>query len=120
MEDLLRRSKLYPTFHWPREFMEPMKAMRDELKTKVDEHTHYIRIRPVQSEGKWRIRADIKPKEGEGKFAHAATWDVPPMDEAIRKKNPDWHVPTWAEVVRGRKSAGNPPPPRGGGWCRGG
>jgi len=80
MEDLLRRSKVYPTFHWPKEFLGPMKEMREVLKKRVDESTTYVRMRPVLNEGKWRVRADVKPKEGQGKFVHMATWEVPPID----------------------------------------
>jgi len=102
MEDLLRRSKVYPTFHWPKEFLEPMGKMKEELKTRVDENANYIRIRPVQVEGKWKIRADVKPKEGAGRFAHAATWEVPPLDGQLRGKVNNWYKPSWAEVVKGK------------------
>jgi hypothetical protein len=99
MEDLLRRNKVFPTFHWPREFMDPMKKMREELKKKVDEDKFYVRMRPFEKDGNWRIKADVKPKEGEGKFTTKATWDCPPVDAEVRKRVADWHVPTWAEVV---------------------
>ena len=105
MEDLLRRSKVYPTFHWPKEFLEPMGKMKEELKKKVDDNVNYIRIRPVQVEGKWKIRADVKPKEGSGRFAHAATWEVPPMDGGLRDRVDNWFKPTWAEIVKGRAAA---------------
>ena len=105
MEDVLRRSKVFPTFHWPKEFLDPMKKMREVLKTKVDESSSYVRLRPSQgADGKWKIRADVKPKEGEGRFVHKATWDMPPIDEEVRKKLPDWHKPTWADVVRRRNT----------------
>jgi len=111
MEDLLRRNKIYPTFHWPKEFLEPMKKMREEVAKEVDEETYYTRIRPVQTDGRWKIRADIKPKDGSGRFLHKATWEMPPVDEETRKKVPDWFKPTsWAGVVSGR-GAGAPAPP---------
>ena len=63
MEDVLRKSKMFPTFHWPKEFLEPMKKLKEELKNGgVDDSTHYTRIRPELKDGKWRIRADTKPK----------------------------------------------------------
>jgi hypothetical protein len=89
MEDLLRRNKIYPTFHWPKEFLEPMKKMREQLKTKVDEETHYVRMRPFQQDGKWKVKVDVKPKEGDGRFETKATWEVPPADPEIRKKAND-------------------------------
>ena len=104
-EEVLRKSKVYPTFHWPKEFLDPMKKMREVLKTKVDENSSYVRLRPSQgNDGKWRIRADVKPKEGEGRFSLKASWEMPPIDEDVRKKVPDWHKPTWADVVRRRNT----------------
>ena len=102
MEDLLRRNKIFPTFHWPKDFLDPLKKMKEELKKKVDEDTHFVRIRPTFSDSKWKIRADTRPKEGNAKFAHAASWEMPPADEAIRNKVKNWFVPSWADVVSGR------------------
>ena len=104
MEDVLRKSKVFPTFHWPKEFLEPMKKMREVLKEKVDESTTYVRLRPDNRDGKWRIRADVRPKEGEGRFVHKATWEMPPLEEEVRKAVPNWHKPTWADVVRRRNT----------------
>ena len=102
MEDLLRRNKIFPTFHWPKDFLDPLKKMREELKKKVDEEANYTRIRPAFSDGKWKIRADTKPKVGGGKFTHAASWEMPPAEEAVRNKVKDWFKPSWADVVSGR------------------
>ena len=102
MEDLLRKNKIFPTFHWPKDFLDPLKKMKEELKKNVDEDTHYVRIRPAFSDSKWKIRADTKPKEGNGKFAHVASWEMPPADEAVRNKVKNWFVPSWADVVSGR------------------
>ena len=102
MEDLLRRNKIFPTFHWPKDFLDPLKKMREELKKKVDEEESYIRIRPAFSDGKWKIRADAKPKGGNAKFTHAASWEMPPADESTRNKVKNWFKPSWADVVSGR------------------
>ena len=102
MEDILRKNKIYPTFHWPKDFLEPLKKMKEELKSKIDEESNFIRIRPTLSDGKWKIRADSRPKEGNEKFSHAASWEMPPADEAVRSKVKNWHKPSWADVVRGR------------------
>ena len=102
MEDLLRRNRIYPTFHWPKDFLDPLKKMREELKKKVNEDENYIRIRPSDKDGKWRIRADYKPKEGNARFSHAASWEMPPVDESVRNKVKNWFVPSWADVVSGR------------------
>ncbi len=82
MEDLLRRSKIYPTFHWPKEFLAPMKKMREELIKQVDEEIHYVRMRrPMQSDGKLRICEEENPKEGPRRFVHKATC----MGSAMRR-----------------------------------
>jgi hypothetical protein len=109
MENVLRKSKMFPTFHWPKEFLEPMKKIKEELKNGgVDDSTHYVRIRPEQKDGKWRIRADTKPKTGEGKFSLKATWPIMAADTNIRESNKEWSKPTWAQVASGARKAGNP------------
>ena len=99
---MLRKNKIFPTFHWPKDFLDPLKKMKEELMKKVDEDTHYVRIRPTFSDSKWKIRADTRPKEGNARFAHAASWEMPPADEAVRNKVNNWFVPSWADVVSGR------------------
>jgi hypothetical protein len=37
-----------------------------------------MRIRPVERDGKVRLRADVKEKEGSGKFVAKASWEAPP------------------------------------------
>jgi hypothetical protein len=108
MEDVLRKSKMFPTFHWPKEFLEPMKKLKEELKNGgVDDSTHYTRIRPELKDGKWRIRADTKPKSGEGKFTLKATWPIMAADSNIRESEKEWAKPTWAQVVSGSRKGGN-------------
>ena len=111
LEETLRKSKIHPTFHWPKEFLDPLKMLKDEVKRGgIKDDTHYVRIRPVMIEGKWRIRADTKPKDGQGRFTHAATWEVPPIDESNRNEAGSWWRPlsaSWAQVVRGTIPAGD-------------
>jgi hypothetical protein len=108
MEDVLRKSKMFPTFHWPKEFLEPMKKLKEELRNGgVDDSTHYTRIRPELKDGKWRIRADTKPKSGEGKFTLRATWPIMAADSNIRESEKEWSKPTWAQVVSGSRKGGN-------------
>jgi hypothetical protein len=90
---------MFPTFHWNREMVGLVKEMRSSLKEKFPEDKNYIRIRPEEREGRWKIKADVKPREGEGRFRLGATWEVPPMCNEVRKSNPDWIKPTWAQVV---------------------
>jgi hypothetical protein len=99
LEDILRQCKVHPTFHWNREMVGLVKEMRSSLKDKYDDK-HYIRIRPEEKDGKWRIKADVRPRDSTEKFKLGATWDVPPMCPDIRKAAPGWVTPTWAQVVR--------------------
>jgi hypothetical protein len=107
MEDLLRKSKLFPAYHWPKEMIEPVKQFRKVVRdTGVCESDTFIRIRPAERDGKSSIRAEIKKKEGTGKFTTFAVWDVPPMDSNIRDKVADWDKPVWtAKKMGGANSA---------------
>ncbi len=58
-------------------------------------------------DGKWRIRADTKPKTGEGKFTLRATWPIMAADTNIRESDKDWAKPTRAQVASGARKAGN-------------
>jgi hypothetical protein len=96
MEDILRKSKLFPSYHWPKEMLEPIKQFRKVVRDGgVSEADSFIRIRPFERDGKCKIRAEIKNKEGTGKFSAFATWDVPPIDVNIRNRVTDWDKPVW-------------------------
>jgi hypothetical protein len=99
MEEILRNSKIYPGFHWPQEMMTVLKDYKTVLKDNgVNEETTYVRIRPVERDGKVKIRADTKNKEGSGKFSTRATWDIPPICPEVRKKACDHLKPLWASA----------------------
>ena len=99
MEEILRNSKIYPGFHWPQEMMTVLKDYKTVLKDNgVNEDTTYVRIRPVERDGKVKIRADTKNKEGSGKFSTRATWDIPPICPEVRKKACDHLKPLWASA----------------------
>ncbi len=62
---------------WPQEMMTVLKDYKTVLKDNgVNEDTTYVRIRPVEREGK--LRADTKAKEGSRKFSTWVTWEAPP------------------------------------------
>jgi hypothetical protein len=99
MKEILRNSKIYPGFHWPQEMMTVLKDYKTVLKDNgVNEDTTYVRIRPVERDGKVKIRADTKNKEGSGKFSTRATWDIPPICPEVRKKACDHLKPLWASA----------------------
>jgi hypothetical protein len=56
LEDLLRGSNLYPTFHWNREMVGLVKEMRSSLKEKYPEEKHFIRIRPEDEKASGELR----------------------------------------------------------------
>jgi hypothetical protein len=99
MEEILRNSKIYPGFHWPQEMMTVLKDYKTVLKDNgVNEDTTYVRIRPVEREGKVKLRADVKAKVGSGKFSTKATWDAPPLCPEVRRKAIDHLKPSWASA----------------------
>jgi hypothetical protein len=99
MEEILRNSKIYPGFHWPQEMLTVLKDYKTVLKDNgVNDDAVYVRIRPVEREGKVKLRADIKPKEGTGKFSTKATWEAPPLCPEVRKKARDHLKPIWASA----------------------
>ncbi len=103
-EDILRKSNCFPSFHWPKEMIEPVKILRKAMvDSGISDTTNYIRIRPDDREGKMRIRADIKSKEGKEKFVIKATWAVPTYDVNIRPAG--WSNPTWANVAAKQPTA---------------
>jgi hypothetical protein len=101
MEEILRNSKIYPGFHWPQEMISVVKDYKAILKEGgVNEDTTYIRIRPNERDGKVKIRADVKAKEGSGRFTAKAFWEAPPLCPEIRKRSKDHMKPVWASSGR--------------------
>jgi hypothetical protein len=110
VEDTLRKSKVFPGFHWPREMVDSVKAYRKVVEDLgYSDQDYYVRIRPEQRDGQWHVRADAKTKEntgsgtGNGKFMPIASFDLPPMEAGLRSSSGDWLKPVW--VSRHAKSA---------------
>jgi hypothetical protein len=96
MENWLRSSKVYPSFHWPREMVNNVKVYRQVVRDMgYSDSTHYIRIRPEEKDGIWKIRADAKEKSGNARFVSVASFDIPPFDESLKKFFSGWATPTW-------------------------
>jgi hypothetical protein len=84
VEGILKGAGYFPTLHWPEEMMEFIKGVREEVRRRgVSEKECWIRIRPVEEEGRIRIRVDTKSKTG-GKFRLEGVWRCPPL------KKGDW------------------------------
>jgi hypothetical protein len=103
LEDMLTGSKIYPGFHWPQEMINPVKEYRRILREegRVNEDSTYIRIRPVERDGRLRIRADVKDKTSTGRFVPRASWGIPPIDPEVRNKARDLLIPDWFTPSRG-------------------
>jgi hypothetical protein len=98
LENCLRSSKVFPGFHWPSEMVDNVKVFRKVVKDMgYPDSTHYIRIRPDERDGSWRIRADVKPKEGNSKFVAVASFDIPPIDAELKTNVSGWAKPTWTK-----------------------
>jgi hypothetical protein len=98
VEDTLRKSKVFPSFHWPQEMVDNVKAYRQVIgKMGFVDDNYYIRIRPEQRDGTWRIRADAKSKaeDSTGRFFPVAAFDLPPLDPALRSVCDSWLRPIW-------------------------
>jgi hypothetical protein len=101
MEEILRNSRVYPGFHWPQEMLNVVKDYKTVLKDNgVNEDTTYIRIRPYERDGRVKIRADLKAKEGNGRFSAKASWEAPPLCPEVRKKAKEHLKPIWASNAR--------------------
>jgi hypothetical protein len=97
IEDTLRKSNVYPSFHWPKEMLDNVKAYRTTVSNMgFSEKDNYVRIRPDERDGVWKIRADVKPKTGNNtRFSTVASFDIPPLDDNLKAQMPKWAKPSW-------------------------
>jgi hypothetical protein len=74
-----------------------------EIYSVFSEEDYYIRIRPEERDGQWRIKADAKAKQGNTMFSTVASFDIPPLDDDLKTTVTDWAKPTWIRpgVVHG-------------------
>jgi hypothetical protein len=71
-----------------------------------DDQSHYIRIRPEERDGVWKIPAGAKKKNGDSKFVSVASFDIPPLDEKLKKNVSGWATPTWTRKTAGTARGG--------------
>jgi hypothetical protein len=80
LDGMLRAAGYFPSFHWPREMMEFVGKVRDEVRGQGLRHdSHYIRVRPETREGRLLVKAEAKPKDGNGRFVLKGLWNLPPL-----------------------------------------
>jgi hypothetical protein len=76
--------------------MDNIKVFRQSVRNMgyADEH-YYIRIRPEERDGSWRIRADVKAKNSNERFFNVAAFDIPPLDNSLKTNCAGWENPVW-------------------------
>lgn len=84
LEGMLRSAGYFPTFHWPKEMVEFVGKVRDQLRDQGVRHdSHFVKVRPEHRNGKLLIKAEVKPKVGNGRFVLKGLWPCPPKDRAF-------------------------------------
>jgi len=93
LEGILKAAGYFPTLHWPEEMMEFIKGVREEVRRRgVSERECWIRIRPMEEEGRIRIRVDTKAKSG-GKFRLEGVWRCPPLKKGYWEEEKGLYTP---------------------------
>jgi len=95
LEGILKGAGYFPTLHWPDEVMEFIKGGREEVRRRgVSGMESWIRIRPVEEEGRIRIRVDTKSKTG-GKFRLEGVWRCPPLTQGFWEEVEGLYTPLY-------------------------
>jgi hypothetical protein len=106
VENMLRKSNVFPGFHWPKEMVDSVKAYRQVVADMgYSDNDYYVRIRPEERDGSMRVRADVKPKGSMERFVPLASFELPPLDENLKKNNSDWTKPVWVNRLHSQASA---------------
>ena len=93
LDNIMRTAGYFPSFHWPREMMEFVGGIRQQLfQQGVDDRANYVRVRPEVREGNLAVKAEVKPKTGQGRFTLKGVWQIPPLNRALWDDIPDLHV----------------------------
>jgi hypothetical protein len=103
MEVLMRKAGIGVTFQWPKECMDFVDKIREEVDNMgYDRKEYYTRVRPSMVDGRVFLRADVKKKDG-GRFEWLANWRAPPKDKEYWKRISKILEPEWRTV----KNSGN-------------
>jgi len=95
VEGILKGAGYFPTLHWPEEMMEFIMGIREEVRRRgVSEKECWIRIRPVEEEGRIRIRVDTKAKTC-GKFKLKGVWRCPPLKKGYWEEEEGLYIPLY-------------------------
>lgn len=94
LESILRSAGYFPSFHWPKAMMNFVEGVREEVRrggARADRF--YIRVRPDTRNGKLVVKAEVKPKDGQGRFVVKGFWACPPLDPLLWDDIPDLYTP---------------------------
>jgi len=84
LESIMRTAGFFPSFHWPREMMEFVGGVREEVKGRgFDDRSNYIRVRPEVRDGALMVKVEVKPKDGTGRFSLKGLWPIPPLNRVL-------------------------------------
>jgi hypothetical protein len=93
MENILRHAGYFSAFHWPKEAMEFVNGIREDVrKNGCSEEDYYVKVRPEDRGGEIRIRADVKEKNG-GRWQMKAIWNCPPLNRDLWVLNEELYAP---------------------------
>jgi hypothetical protein len=69
LDNILKDSGYFSSFHWPQEIMEFINEIRDEVRFQgYEERDFFVRVRPEDRNGEIRLRAEVKEKTvGDGR-----------------------------------------------------
>ena len=83
LEDLntiLRSAGYFLSFHWPKEMMEFVGGVREEMgKQGFKNDSHFVKIRPERRGGRIMVKAEVRPKTSTGRFVMKGLWHCPPL-----------------------------------------
>ncbi len=93
MDSILKHAGYFSAFHWPKEAMEFVNGIRDDVRRNgCSEQDYYVKVRPEDRGGEIRIRADVKEKNG-GRWQMKAIWSCPPINRDFWALNEDLYAP---------------------------
>ena len=81
LEGMLKAAGYFPTFHWPKEAMEFVGGVRDQVRQMgFRAESHHIRVRPERRDGRVMIKAEVKSVQGQSRFILKGLWHCPPLN----------------------------------------
>ena len=96
MNVILRAAGYFPSFHWPKEMMDFVQGVKEEVKKKgFPEDRHYFRVRPEVRDGEVMIKVDVKSREEGARFSLKGLWTCPPLKCPLWDKVQGLFTPRW-------------------------